>query len=148
MTEAGYSTQEEEIIMYDESPDYRTIHDLVYDLQTNGFRTLLPYNKYNNSEEFLEETYNILKNYRSKDYGSSNEVDYSISCTIFEMLKILDDLNKPDLSYEEINKLSKLYYIEMKILRKLNRILYGSISAYNETTYFSKLYFLVEPIVI
>ena len=146
MTEAGYSIQK--IIMYDESPDYRTIYDLVYDLQTNGFRNLLPYNKYKDSEEFLEETYNILKNYRSKHYGSNNEIDYSISCTIFDMLKILDDLNNPDLSYEEINKLSKLYYIKMKILRKLNRILYGSISEYNETTYFSKLYFLVEPIVI
>lgn len=149
MTEdTGYSTQDEELIWYDEAPEYRTIYDLVSDLKTNGFRALLPYNKYKDSEEFLAEIGNIRRRYRKKNYGSNNEIDYSMSDIIFKMIKILNNLSKPDLSVEDIDKLSIEYYIKMKILERLHTILYGDISEYHETTYFSKLYFWIKPIII
>ena len=144
----GYNTQDEEIIWYDEAPEYRTIGNLIFDLQINGFRALLPYNKYKDTEDFLEEISQIRKRYRSKHYGSNNEVDCSMSETIFDMLKILNDLSKPDLSDEDINKLSRSYYVEMQVLIRLHNILHGSISEYYESTYFSHIYYLVEPIVI
>lgn len=71
-----------------------------------------------------------------------------MSETIFDMLKILNDLSKPDLSDEDINKLSRSYYVEMQVLIRLHNILHGSISEYYESTYFSHIYYLVEPIII
>jgi len=149
MTEdTGYSTQDEEIIWYDEAPEYRTIDNLISDLKTNGFRKLLPYNMYKDSEEFLKEICIMCKNYRSKDYGSNNEIDYSMSETIFDMIKILNNLSKSDLSDKDIDKLSTDYYFNMHILQRLHTILHGSVSKYYDKNYFSKLYFWVEPIVI
>lgn len=144
----GYSTQDDELIMYDMAPEYRTIGDIISDLKTNGFRALLPYNKYKDSEEFLAEIENIRRRYRKKDYGSGNEVDYDMSCIIFKMLEILDNLNSSDLSVGDIDKLSTEYYIKMQVLQRLHKIFYGSISVYYKINYFYKLYFLVESIVI
>ena len=144
----GYNTQDEEITWYDKSPDYRTIDHLVADISMNGFRKLLPYNNYKNTKEFSDEIYNIRKRYRSKHYESNNEVDYDMSFTIFNMLKKLDKLNKPELSVEDINKLSRSYYIQMQILERLHTIIHGGISEYYADHYYNKFYFWIDPIVI
>ena len=90
----------------------------------------------------------FVEDIEKKNYGSSNEVDYSMSDIIFNMIKILDNLNRSDLSVGDIDKLSTEYYIKMQVLQRLHKIFYGSISVYYKINYFYKLYFWVEPIVI
>ena len=133
------NTQDEELDWYDESPDYRTEGDLLYFIQENGFGALAPLAKFRNTEAFDAEVDNIHRWYRSKDYQSYGEVDYSQSCALLQMIETLEQLCKPDLSVEEIDRLSKQYYFGMYKHKRLSIILGSHEPEYKERNFYSKI---------
>jgi hypothetical protein len=135
------NTQDEPLGRYDDddNPDYRTEGDLCYFIHENGFGSLASLAKYRNTESFDAEVDKIYRWYRTRDFDCNEEVDYSQSCILLQMIGTLEQLCKPDLSVEEIDRLSKQYYFGMYKHKRLSIILGSHEPEYKERNFYSKI---------
>ena len=89
-------------------------------IKDNGFGALKPLNEYKMCSLFNREIMKVDELYHPDDFSHHAEIEINVNDVIIKMIKILDELRNPALSIEEIDRLTREYYIGMYELKRLD----------------------------